>query len=285
MKLVIVIPIYQERNIIEDFSLTSLYTNLSDWTKENSEICFLSHEENDEMIKEYILECQKYNIEAFGSYFDKSYFESTASYSQLLKSYDFYSRFVDYEYMLIYQTDVYMNYDDLKKWIDCGYDYIGAPIIAPGTSGWKSAPIVGNGGCSLRKLSWFLDVTNPSGRFQQRFKEELENSISARGEGGYRDYEDLYFAELCAYYYGISRPIVSEALSFAWDMNPDICHVYTNGTYPGMLHAFDKNLRWYRLNIDKLNNDELFKYCEEKYKSIHEYYMTDLENPSSFVGK
>lgn len=93
-------------------------------------------------------------------YFDTSYFESVFSYSKLLLSKDFYSRFSAFQYVFIYQLDGFVFRDELKKWCIRDYDYIGAPWFKRygknynGNKLWK----VGNGGVSLRKVSTFIET-------------------------------------------------------------------------------------------------------------------------------
>lgn len=94
------------------------------------------------------------------AYFDSSFFTSVFSYSQLLLSRDFYERFKEFEYMLIYQLDGFVFKDELAEWCAKGYDYIGAPWLKnygfnyDGTELWK----VGNGGVSLRKIATYLQL-------------------------------------------------------------------------------------------------------------------------------
>lgn len=93
-------------------------------------------------------------------YFEPSYFVSIFSYSQLLLSRDFYSRFKEYEYILIYQLDGFVFRDELAEWCSKGFDYIGSPWFKhygfnyDGNELWK----VGNGGVSLRKTATFLNA-------------------------------------------------------------------------------------------------------------------------------
>lgn len=279
----IVIPIYEDNlSIISKTSLESLLKNSSDYTKNNYPIILIGPKKLEKQIDEISNYLNK-DFYVSSHLFDNKYFESTATYSKLLKSYDFYKVFYKFNYILIYQTDCMMLQDDLKTWIDKDYDYVGAPILV-NSAGWKIAPVVGNGGCSLRKVSWFLTVTSPDGDFLRRYKEKLDKEISSRGEEGYKDFEDLYFAELIAYYHGMNKPDYKEALGFAFDMNPDIAfHMSKN--LPIFLHAFDKNLRWYN-KISKIKNsidnyDELYIYCEDKYKDLHKYYMKNEENPTT----
>ncbi|MCX5679800.1 MAG: DUF5672 family protein [Candidatus Omnitrophica bacterium] len=64
-------------------------------------------------------------------YFNKSYFKDRQGYRRLLTSISFYERFLDYEYILIYQLDAFVFKDELLSWCAKGYDYIGAKWIHP----------------------------------------------------------------------------------------------------------------------------------------------------------
>ncbi|GHT79498.1 hypothetical protein AGMMS50262_23270 [Bacteroidia bacterium] len=95
--------------------------------------------------------------------FDDSYFVNLDSYSSLLLNISFYKRFVDYDYILIYQLDAYVFKDELSYWCSLGYDYIGAPwpkdifVMEKGNIVFDK---VGNGGFSLRKVQSFIDRLN-----------------------------------------------------------------------------------------------------------------------------
>ena len=88
--------------------------------------------------------------------FDNKFFSSVSTYSWLLLTPDFYLRFYEYEYMLIYQLDAWVFRDELEEWCKKGYDYIGAPFVLK--SGDVESVIVGNGGFSLRRISAVLRV-------------------------------------------------------------------------------------------------------------------------------
>lgn len=91
---------------------------------------------------------------------ENAYFESPLTYSKLLLSPDFYSRFIRWEYLLIYQSDCWVFRDELAAWCGKGYDYIGAPWFegyshADAASDFLSPS--GNGGFSLRKVWSFIE--------------------------------------------------------------------------------------------------------------------------------
>lgn len=90
--------------------------------------------------------------------FADKWFQSVTTYSCLMMKTDFYERFATYEYMLLYQLDVFVFSDRLKEFCTLGYDYIGAPIgrFAPF---WHAIDArVGNGGFSLRRIPSVLRV-------------------------------------------------------------------------------------------------------------------------------
>lgn len=97
--------------------------------------------------------------------FGKTYdFEIVKINNQWLKDYKaynktlcrnyFYDIFNDYEYILIYQVDAWVYYDNLDYFMELDFDYYGAP--------WPYADAVnnpvGNGGFSLRKVDKMLEV-------------------------------------------------------------------------------------------------------------------------------
>lgn len=63
--------------------------------------------------------------------FDDKYFTGTKSYNHLMLSVEFYQAFLEYEYMLIAQTDacIWQREDLIDKYIDMGFHYYGAPWI------------------------------------------------------------------------------------------------------------------------------------------------------------
>ena len=62
--------------------------------------------------------------------FPRKYFGSVAAHNQLLMWPGFYRTFANYQYILIYHLDSLVFSDDLIRWCDAGWDYIGAPVAA-----------------------------------------------------------------------------------------------------------------------------------------------------------
>lgn len=91
-------------------------------------------------------------------HFDDRYFQSPQTYSALMLSQNFYKKFTDYEYILIYQLDALVFSDQLTYWCSTGLDYIGAPWFNCPITPHITTPKVGNGGFSLRKVDSHLKV-------------------------------------------------------------------------------------------------------------------------------
>ena len=61
--------------------------------------------------------------------FSDDCFSDLRAYNKLVLKEDFYQRFANYQYMLIFQLDAYVFRDELLDWARQGYDYIGAPWL------------------------------------------------------------------------------------------------------------------------------------------------------------
>src|SRR5262249_50745689 len=91
--------------------------------------------------------------------FDPGFFRTAEAYSRLLLTADFYRAFASYEFMLVYQLDVFVFRDELAAWCARGWDFVGAPWIgcewlAELKVQWPAATrdnVVGDGGFSLRR--------------------------------------------------------------------------------------------------------------------------------------
>lgn len=74
---------------------------------------------------------------------------------------DLYKRFIDYEFMLVYQLDAWVFRDELFYWCDQGFDYIGAPWYEGYEKATHTSKIIspsGNGGFSLRKNNSIMNA-------------------------------------------------------------------------------------------------------------------------------
>ena len=154
MSCIVVIPIYKDApTCAEAASIRQTFRILG-----RHDIAFVTHQ--DCLLNEYEkIVCSEQGVMRT-EYFDKSYFDSTAHYSDLCFLEEFYLRFKQYEYMLICQPDAWVFRDELDYWCEQGYDYIGAPIYFPYNKKRFTRIFygVGNGGFSLRRIEHCLNI-------------------------------------------------------------------------------------------------------------------------------
>ena len=252
---VIVVPVYNEvPNELEKLSLKQLDIIV----KDDIEICLVGP--NRINFSSYV-ELFNNNKPKHAN-FDDKYFESNKSYSQLCLSYDFYKRFDDYEYMLIYQTDCWIFRNEIKKFCEMGYDYIGGPIYSPGSRwpGFKNSmrPVVGNGGLSLRKISMMLKLTDPNGYLYNKYKDGW-NSV---------EYEDMFICDVLAHDIYINIPDYRIAEQFSIDTLPR----HMNKLNPMGVHRVFALYQYWNKRIDELNDEHIAELCSAEYENFKKMY-------------
>jgi hypothetical protein len=97
--------------------------------------------------------------------FPDDFFTGTGAYSRLLLSREFYEAFLDFDYILVHQTDCLTFSDTLEDFVQLGVDYLGAPWVLFDRSAGPRLGRAGNGGFSLRRVKRFLDVLQTSAVF------------------------------------------------------------------------------------------------------------------------
>lgn len=200
--------------------------------------------------------------------FPNQYFAGLRGYNRLVLDEAFYTRFIKYQYMLIYQLDAYVFKDELLFWADKGYDYIGAPWIPPNhtyltrrgrfklflrrliylilkNNKYKLKKYcnyqVGNGGFSLRKISKMIDVT----RF---YKKKIDCCLDDN-KPFYP--EDVFLLlELSSPKCRLRKPGFKEALKFSIEENPAWGYHYNHDKLPFGCHDWnhpDYSPFWYTI--------------------------------------
>jgi hypothetical protein len=226
--LLIVIPVYKESlNLLEQFSLDYLLTKAICRT-----LIFVAPNGLD--TRYYRERYPNIGFERF----DPRYFESIAGYNELLLNPDFYARFVQFDYILIHQTDALLFKDNLDDWMGSGYHYLGAPWPLGMTlnfgpdeaeffGGNTYHAFVGNGGFSLRHVQKSLDILESAGRllkFWQRYKLN----------------EDCFFAFAALLYPSFLVPAPSVASRFSLEMDAEKYVASNQGEIPTGCHAWWK---------------------------------------------
>jgi len=108
------------------------------------------------------------------------HFGSAANHNRMLYRTDFWEKFADYEYVLMYHLDALVFSDQLEQWCDRGLDFIGAPFLRCPESPWVKEERVGNGGFALYrvpsvlKVLWWRYLGDPSKYWEDHFWRERE---------------------------------------------------------------------------------------------------------------
>ena len=162
-KCVVVIPVY--RDIPEPSEAASFMQCLH--VLANYDIYVLTYEELD--LSCYCQMSEICNKQFQIKYFARDYFGSVQAYNRLMLERALYKSFIPYKYMLIYQLDAWVFRDELEMWCDRGYDYVGAPVFGiMGKDDYgnviytRKMTGIGNGGFSLRRIQYCLQMLNLS---------------------------------------------------------------------------------------------------------------------------
>lgn len=211
---VIVVPIYKEYiKELELISFTQLMSILG-----RHDICIVAP--NDTKLPD---EVAKWNLPV--QRFHKKNFESVDTYNKLVLSTEFYERFIDYEYMLIYQLDAFVFEDCLEHFCKMGYDYIGAPwirgVLGKSINNYEIC-WVGNGGFSLRNIKSTINILR-----------NHKNIVDDYGEN-----EDVFFAACAESGYKIAPMDI--ALTFSFEMEVKKCYELNHKQLPFACHAWHK---------------------------------------------
>jgi len=181
--------------------------------------------------------------------FDPAFFASARGYNRLMLSSAFYEAFARSEYVLVCQLDVFVFRDDLARWVDRGYDYVGAPWVSKTALGdpvhWARMRMrgllpgrrdryhsfelrnrVGNGGFSLRSVaSHRRVVAGMASIIEAYLQKHLHEDVFWSLEPPRRDP-------------GWRTPGLEEVLSFAWDINPSRLYRMSGGRLPMAAHGW-----------------------------------------------
>jgi len=235
-KVLILLPVYKDSlSLIELVSLARCMEILG-----RHEICVVAPENLDLPSEVSSLRCERFNTH---------YFSGTEAYNSLMLSTGFYKRFLEYEYLLIHQLDVFIFKDTLLEWCSKSYSYVGAPWeqgswwnekdIRQGLPFWIRSRLfsflpplesqVGNGGLSLRKTKHMYYAAKL-----------LKRTLKAWGGRN----EDSFFSIAvpeCWWWSAYSTPSAKQARNFSIEENPSDSVDLLNGELPLGCHAWDKH--------------------------------------------
>jgi hypothetical protein len=202
--------------------------------------------------------------------FPDHYFAGVAGYNHLMLSSMFYQAFIEYQYILLAQTDSLVFKDELDFWANKGYSYIGAPWFEGYTQPTRPLRLshVGNGGFSLRNIPDFLRVLNRPRFFKNTLMEAWPGSLLSNTYRFIKDYhsfvyknlhlninvnEDLFWslfvAPRCSFF---TIPEAAEALAFAFEAHPELLFEMNRGRLPFGCHAWERyNPEFWHVVLEK----------------------------------
>jgi hypothetical protein len=248
-KVAIIIPIYKDNlSLHEDISLKRALKVFK-----NRDIILVTFFE----LKHYCTQIKKNHSNITIQIFDKKNFNSIRSYNRLLMSENFYKAFINFNYILICQLDVYVFEDKLDYWIEKQYCNIGAPLFKGYNKTSKVFRDFGNnGGFCLRKTQSCLDILS---NIKYRFY-NLSTLVKIESSFPWKLYRILRDGLLFNYNYKFFYPIINEdifwssivpienklflvpkpeeAMLFSFDANPKLLYEKSNNKLPMAIHAW-----------------------------------------------
>jgi hypothetical protein len=197
------------------------------------------------------------------------FFGSIDAHNRMLMSPEFYELFTDHEYVLVHHLDAFTFHDDLDRWCERGYDYVGPPWFDGFDQAAPDAPLigVGNGGFSLRKVSTFVHVTRLLetaetrglvSRLPDKLRLVLRRSLlpASRRLRMPRDSYERLFAAVCARFpgnednfWGLRVPVdlpgfrvvdAYDAIDFAFEYHPARLYEMNGRSLPFGCHGWTR---------------------------------------------
>lgn len=265
---IIIIPLYKDYLYeYEEMSLKQCIKVLS----ENHDILFINHKSLDiyKLFNNYNISTDtiKNNIECLNWVFDDYYFESVDNFNSILCNTGFYNMLLEnnYTYMLLYELDAFVFYDNLQYWLDKDYDYIGAfafdnyynidnvnkdtifnkhntTLDNKTENQYTDKKYLMNGGVALFRISYCIDIIN-------------DNHNSVISTTWHDHLLSLYSTNK------VKFPMPIDTFDFCWAYKYDLSNVINNFKLPMFFHYYQVNNKYYKI-------------C--KYKHEHEIYNNEL---------
>jgi hypothetical protein len=203
--------------------------------------------------------CGRYQRETQHKTFADRYFSGIKGYNALMRSKCFYRSFADHSHLLIAQTDALVLCDQLQRWCERDYSYVGAPWFVGGSE--PRMPLtflgVGNGGFSLRRVRDFLRVLDTPRRIPDFIKSggaskggrrnllrraKHERLFAYNVEPFFpRSNEDFFWGLLVPAvfpFFRVPRPEV--AIGFAFEAAPRVLYELNGHELPFGCHAWER---------------------------------------------
>jgi len=271
----VIVPVYRwPLTDSEAFSLYYTVKNLKAW-----DIYFVGPDTLAKSFPEDYLEKKLQYIS-----FKDECFASIDSYNSLLTSREFYTAFINYKSVLIVQTDALVLRDEIERWANSGYSYIGAPWFEgfDGPTTEYKFQGVGNGGFSMRSVGdSLMALSNPlitRWKLSSRLKSYITvamRKISSKdvfhnhpGQPQNTINEDLFWCITVPRYCSFFKiPTAEIALQFSFEVAPEIMFFRSNRSLPFGCHAWERYNRSFWINtlgsdFFSLNRNQLLPFIK-----------------------
>jgi hypothetical protein len=197
--------------------------------------------------------------------FVPAYFDGLAAYNRFMLSKDFYARFAEYDYILVYQLDAIILSSDIERFLALGVDFLGAPWIAYDGGGAPYLTGVGNGGFSLRRVSAFrrlvesrVPTSTPRDYYRRIYSGApvgrrlvglckaglkglgVRNTIRSAIARPFGPEDEFIAAHAESYSPGFALGSIDHALAFAFEREPRFCLKRASGHMPLGAHAWGR---------------------------------------------
>jgi hypothetical protein len=205
---------------------------------------------------------------------DRRHFGSAANHNRMLYRTDFWEKFADYEYVLMYHLDALVFSDQLLEWCDKGLDYIGSPFLICKDAPWVRVERCGNGGFALYrvpsvlKVLWNRYLADPSKYYEDhcwrlielrsRLLKSLRSAVPAwlkkRAAPGLSQQlwkmerievnergNDIFWSDKAKDFLpGFKVGTLEQGFAFSFEMEPGRCLERTGGRMPFGCHAWGR---------------------------------------------
>lgn len=257
-KVAVVIPVY--KTVLKDYEEISLRQCCR--ILGAHPLVLIKPETLDTTMYASFFENRNLHIESFSDHF----FKDIKGYNHLMLSASFYERFLNYDFILIYQLDAFVFKDELAFWCGQGLDYVGAPWIE--RYQWKNkflsflhyrfnrkAPNsilptilqfynrVGNGGFSLRRVEKFYNLC--------RTEQTQIDFYNANNDSKYFNEDVFWSLEVNRSKQRLCIPDHMKAIRFSIEQQPELAMELMGDTLPFGLHGINVYPDFWRPYIRK----------------------------------
>lgn len=253
----VVTPLH--KNSLNDYEKVCLQTIVSKFSEIDKFLITFKENEIDKKDSNNLKNFQRINL-------SKNWFKSINTYNKLTCSTEFYDIFKNYKYILICHLDVYVISNNVQKFIDKDYSYIGGPTAKKNPFDrsrkklWRLKYFC-NGGFSLRKVNDFSNVLNSkitrfpfnkytimemlkSGflKFIYLYMKTITQKNSPKGlyfSNNLYVHEDTFWSYFSTLFIdNFKLPNKEDCLQFAFDGNPDFYFKENNFQLPLAFHGY-----------------------------------------------